>query len=292
MLSGRITKGIGGLYTVATPDGTYRCNVRGIFRKQKLAPAIGDFVGIDEVDTDTREATIVRIEERKNSLVRPRVANVDQAVIVFAVANPALNADLLDRFLLTAENSGVAPVICFNKVDLLNAAGKANFDSAFCRVYEAIGYPVYRTCAATGEGLDALKAALACKVSVFAGPSGAGKSSLVNMILPGAQMETGELSRKIQRGKHTTRHAELLEAFPGSFIVDSPGFTTVSTDVFNHGNLPVLFREFAPYAGLCRFNDCKHLREPDCAVKAQIGHTIAPARYERYAALMLAVSSN
>ena len=287
MQSGRIIKGVGGLYTVATANGLYMCTARGIFRKRKITPSIGDFVDIDAVVENEKEATaiITHIHARRNTLLRPAVVNVDQAVLVFAVVRPAPNMDLLDRFILATANRDVEPLLCFNKLDLLGKNDAEAFEGTR-RIYEDAGYAVCLVSAETGEGLDVLRQALRDKVSVLAGPSGAGKSSLINAILPGANLETGALSRKIQRGKHTTRHSELFEVSPNSFIVDSPGFTTIATDELNRDNLPLLFREFAPYTGQCRYADCKHLREPHCAVKAQVGLTIAPVRYKRYETLM------
>ena len=282
MINGRIMKGVGGLYTVATENGRYACGVRGIFRKQKLEPTVGDFVGIDEINEKDKTATISRFFERKNRLIRPRVSNVDQAVIVVAAKNPDMSLDLLDRFILLAEEQRLEILICINKTDLTSDWRRVK------ELYEQIGYAVEAvSCTESGNaaGADAaeiLKPRLLGKVSVFAGPSGVGKSSVTNLLLAEMKMEVGALSEGIQRGKHTTRHAELFELAPNGFIVDSPGFTSLELNHIPRASLAGYFREFAPYLGKCRFNDCRHINEPDCAVKEKVGNEICKERYERY----------
>lgn len=273
-IEGRIIKGVGGLYTVVADDGTYNCNVRGVFRKRNFTPAVGDCVYVQLIDAEKRTGTITRFKPRRTELVRPRVANVDQAIIAFAT-HPAINVDMLDRFLLLAEERALEILICINKIDLTGGY------EPMIRRYSAAGYRVLAVSAETGEGIDGLRRELDRRVSVFAGPSGVGKSSLVNILLSADRMETGELSHKIGRGKHTTRHAELIELYPGTYVVDTPGFTSLSLEHVAPEGLDRLFREFLPL-GQCRFNDCRHISEPDCAVKARVGDTIAPERYERY----------
>jgi len=275
-IEGRIIKAVGGLYTVATEHGRYDCNVRGIFRKRGFTPLVGDYAVVEMIDEQKRTGTITRFRERKTELIRPRVANVDQAVIVLAAENPPMNPDMTDRFLLLAEERGLEIVICINKIDLTREYVAA------VKLYESVGYEVFSVSAKTSKGFDRLKAALEDKVSALAGQSGVGKSSLVNALMENEKMQTGELSRKLGRGKHTTRHAELIEISEGAFVVDTPGFSSLELGHIERDGLAELFREFRPYLGECRFNDCRHINEPDCAVKEQVGEGIDPVRYERY----------
>ncbi len=280
MNNGRIIKGIGGLYHVATQNGIYKCSVRGIFRKKNLAPVIGDYVTISVKDESAKEASINEIHQRKNLMLRPRVSNIDQAIIVVAPCNPPINLELLDRLLILAEDISLKILICVNKSDLMTQEMETITEQ-----YLNIGYPLINTSALTGEGINALNEFLSSKVSVFAGPSGVGKSSLVNALLPDFNAPTGELSTKISRGKHTTRHAEILEVFDGSFIVDSPGFSSLTMENISKQKLPTLFPEFRPFLDNCRFKDCIHINEPNCAIKEQINQKITKERYERYVSI-------
>ena len=275
-IEGRIVKAVGGLYTVGTEHGRYDCNVRGIFRKHKFTPLVGDYATIEMIDDKQRTGTITCFRERKTELIRPRVANVDQAVIVLAAESPPINPDMTDRLLILAEERRLDIVVCINKIDLTNEYINT------LQLYESIGYRVFAVSAKTGEGFTALKASFMCKVSALAGPSGVGKSSIVNSILESEKMQTGELSLKLGRGKHTTRHAELIEISDGAFVVDTPGFTSLDLDDIELPRLPELFREFRPFLGGCRFNNCRHINEPECAVKEQVGVSIDAGRYERY----------
>lgn len=281
MLSGTIIKGIGGFYYVQTNQGVFECRARGIFRKDGIKPAVGDKVQISILDEAKGKGSLDVIEKRKNELIRPRVANVDQAVIVFAAQSPHMNLDLLDRFLILAEEQGLKIVICINKIDL----DKKKAYNETAAIYRQAGYPVILASAETGDGLTELRQALEGEISVFAGPSGVGKSSLINSAFPEYHLQTGELSRKIERGKHTTRHAELMKIGEDGFIVDSPGFTSLSLLHIPHENLQYYFREFQPYVHACYYTGCSHTHEPDCAVKAQIGQSIANTRYQRYVCL-------
>jgi len=278
---GRIVKGVGGSYEVSCNNTVYTCAAKGIFRKKGITPLIGDRVEFEVLSEDELTGNVVNILERTNSMVRPRVANIDRAVVVFSVKRPAINVDLLDRFLILAEFEGIDAMIVLNKCDISDKAET----ELLRRTYEDIGYTVVLMSAVTLEGLDEFRRLLRGKVSVLAGPSGVGKSSIVNCVSP-KLMETGELSRKIDRGKHTTRHAELLRVDDDTFIVDSPGFTSLAVDGIGRDDIAGCFREFAPFAQRCRFNDCKHLREPGCAVKEQVGHAISADRYERYERLV------
>lgn len=278
MLKGTIIKGIGGFYYVDTEKGVYVCRPRGIFRKEGIKPTVGDYVEISVLHEKDREGSLDVIEERKTLLIRPRVANVNQAVIVFAAKSPNLNMDLLDRFLLLVEQQQLDIVICINKID----KDKTKQYENTAKLYRSIGYTVLCVSAEKEIGIEDLKQTLQNKISVFAGPSGVGKSSLINKAFPHAQMETGEISKKIQRGRHTTRHAELIQIGERSYIVDSPGFTSLYLEGITEETLQYYFREFQPYVHKCYYTGCSHTHEPDCAVKEQINKNISEIRYHRY----------
>ncbi len=275
MNKGRIIKGVGGLYYIAANGLVYECSARGKFRKDRITPTTGDFVTFTVLDRKNRKGALDTIEERKNILIRPKVANIDCAVITFAAASPNINMDILDRFLVLAEERSIPEVIiCINKSDL--AQDKSNIK----KIYGA--YPVVFTSAEENSGIDELKGMLKGKVSVFAGPSGVGKSSLINRIIPQSNRQTGEISRKIERGKHTTRQVELIDAGEDTYIVDSPGFTSLYLGNLKPDELQYFFREFKEYIGKCRFADCAHIHEPDCAIKEKVGKTIPQERYDRF----------
>lgn len=274
---GRIIRGVGGLYYVAANDSIYECSARGRFRKAKITPTVGDFVTFTVLDDVNKKGALDTIEKRKNSLIRPKVANIDTAVITFAAASPDINMDLLDRFLVLAETQRIPNiVICINKSDLVDDKAREEFNN----IYGAI-YSVAFVSATEGRGIDHLKS-LIKGVTVFAGPSGVGKSSLINALVPESNRQTGEISRKIERGKHTTRQVELLNMDNDNYIVDSPGFTSLSLDFMDACDLQYYFREFDSYLGQCRFIDCAHIAEPDCAVKEHIGNGISQERYDRF----------
>lgn len=278
MKKGTILKGIGGFYYIATDQGVYECRARGIFRKNKITPVVGDTVQIEILDEVNKKGSLDVIEKRRNELIRPRVANVDQAVIVFAAACPEMNLDLLDRFLILAEEQNLEILICINKIDLDEKESYLEIE----KLYQKAGYKVLSISTTERIGLQELKKALENKISVFAGPSGVGKSSIVNAIAPELDCSTGELSLKINRGKHTTRHAELMELFKHSYIVDSPGFTSLYLDYIPQEELKHYFREFEQYENQCKYHGCSHTHEPDCMVKNNIGDTISEMRYHRY----------
>ncbi len=278
---GQIIKGVGGLYYIKTDNGIYRGRARGIFRLQNIKPTIGDFVKITVLLEEEKECSIDEILPRKNILVRPSVSNIDQVFIVFAVKSPNPNLDLLDKFILVCENNNLDLTICLNKADLLTEKDKNEIKN----IYEKIGYKIIMVSTYDNVGLDELKEQIVNKVSVFAGPSGVGKSSIVNKLFPNAKMEIGGLSEKIQRGKHTTRHVELVEIYVNTFLVDSPGFTSLTVDDIAKEDLEHLFVEFRPYLGNCKFNDCIHIKERDCAIKDELDININRGRYERYVSL-------
>ncbi len=281
MLEGVILKGIGGFYYIDTEQGVYECRARGIFRKEGIRPTVGDAVRISVLDEENKKGSLDEILPRRNELIRPRVSNVDQAVIVFAAKSPNMNIDLLDRFLLLAEEQELDIVIVINKID---KDKKENYLEA-AEIYRKAGYPVICTSAEKGIAIEELRHALENKISVFAGPSGVGKSSLINAAFPGLELSTGAISEKIQRGKHTTRHAELIQITEKSYIVDSPGFTSLFLNHIPSEKLQYHFREMEPFVHKCYYNGCMHINEPDCAVKAQIGEEIHPLRYDRYVLL-------
>ena len=280
MLKGRIIKGIGGLYFVDTSNGIIECSVRGIFRKSKITPTVGDYVNI--LTLSDKNGIIEEILERKNILIRPRVSNIDCAVITFSIISPNINIDLLDRFLILAESQNIENIIiCINKSDLANKDDVNLITNLYGKIY-----PVVFTSTLNNKGIEDLKNLIDKKVTVFAGPSGVGKSSLINTILPNISLKTGDISKKIERGKHTTRQVELLEAWKGTYIVDSPGFTSLTIDFVEKDKLDYYFKEFRNFLGNCKFYDCKHLYEPNCAIKEQIGKNISEERYNRYTKLL------
>ncbi|MCL1996026.1 MAG: ribosome small subunit-dependent GTPase A [Defluviitaleaceae bacterium] len=277
---GRITQGIGGLYHVDTIDGIYFCKPRGIFRKQEIEPIVGDFVEIEVISDDINEATITKIQPRANQLLRPKVSNIDQSILVFSCTSPPMNVDLLDRLIILSEEQELEIVIVLNKADKPASVKKMN---SIKLEYEKIGYTVIYTSAIKGQGIDQLHAMLAGKVSVFCGASGVGKSSLVNFIYPQANMGVGQISQKGKRGKHTTRFSRLIKIEDGSdgFIVDSPGFSSLAFN-FEKSRLAHYFKEFTPFLESCRFADCHHLQEPGCQIKENVGTVISYERYIRY----------
>ncbi len=282
MNKGKIIKGIGGLYYIAAYGSIYKCSARGRFRKAKITPTVGDYVEFTILDENSKTGALDKILPRINFLIRPKVANIDTAIITFAATSPNINMDLLDRFLLLAEYQSIPKiVICINKCDLVSDAEKQKIKDIYGNIYSVVF-----TSAVEHKGLEELREAIKGGVAVFAGPSGVGKSSLINSLIPESNRQTGEISRKIERGKHTTRQVELLEAFDeNTFIVDSPGFTSLSLDFMTTEELPEYFIEFKPFLGKCYYNDCQHINEPDCAIKEEIGKSIAKCRYERYTIL-------
>lgn len=279
-MQGKIIKGIAGFYYVQTAEsGVYECKAKGIFRKEKQKPMVGDQVEISVTDEEKKNGNINEILPRKNMLIRPAVANIDQVLVIFAAASPKPNLNLCDRFLVSMERQKVPAVICFNKMDMVGEEEKEKLR----QIYANSGCRVLFTCARKEEGIDALKQILEGKTTAVAGPSGVGKSSMVNLLAPDAQMETGEISHKIDRGKHTTRHSEILPIGADTYICDTPGFSSLAVWDMEKEELKDCFREFDPYEGTCRFLGCTHTHEPDCMVKEALKEgKISKERYQNY----------
>lgn len=280
MRQGKIVKGIAGFYYVyVVGSGLYECKAKGVFRKQKQKPLVGDDVQIDVISEEEMTGNVADILPRKNALVRPAVANVDQALVIFAAASPKPNLNLLDRFLLMMERQGVPTMICFNKQDLATEEELG----ALREAYRTSRYPILFLSAKKKDGIEAVRELLTGKMTTVAGPSGVGKSTLINLLAPDVQMETGEISEKIQRGKHTTRHSQLIYLGKDTFIFDTPGFSSLSVDFFEKETLGALFPEFEPFEKNCRFTGCSHIGEPDCGVKEALAEgKISQSRYENY----------
>lgn len=279
-MKGKIVKGIAGFYYVhVVESGVYECKAKGVFRKEKIKPLVGDNVEIEVLNEDPKEGNIVRILPRKNELIRPAVANIDQALVVFAVAKPDPHFNLLDRFLVMMETKELPVVLCFNKSDIADDA----LIEKLRQVYEPTGYPLIFTSAREDDNIEEVRKVLKGKTTAIAGPSGVGKSSIINLLQPEANMETGTISRKIERGKHTTRHSELFPIDEESYIMDTPGFSSLYVNDFEKEELKYYFPEFAEYEGMCRFNGCDHVHEPGCAVKEAVEEKkIHEIRYQDY----------
>ena len=290
-VTGRIMKGIAGCFYVK-PDNApmtepyYECKAKGIFRKYGQKPLIGDQVLMDILDPEDRTGIVTTILPRKSELIRPAVANVDQVLLVFAIKDPDPNRGLIDRFLMNMERQNVPVIMALNKCDLNADREKSDL----IRTYSDLaGYDLVPISVREKEGIEPLCRLLDHKTTVFAGPSGVGKSSLVNFLQPDAGMEIGEISRKIRRGKNTTRHSEIIscgeQCAPDSFLIDTPGFSSVSLDQMELMDLELCFPEFVPHLGKCRFAGCAHIgeRAEDCPVKKMVlDGKMSSSRYENY----------
>ena len=274
-MKGKIIKGIGGFYYVKTDEGIIECKARGKFRHKSLKPMVGDNV---KIKIENGKGTIEDIDERTSELIRPTVANVTQAFVVFAVKNPDLNFDLLNRFLVLCESNNIKVIVALNKIDLVNEEEKENLKKRI----NSIGYEVLFINAKKGIGVEDLKERLSNNVTVLCGPSGAGKSTLINTLTDKEHMETGEVSEKIGRGKHTTRHSELIEVSDG-YIVDTPGFSTLDVNFINKEELRYCFPDFEKFNNSCKYRGCLHYKEPGCAVKDAVENgEINKYRYDFY----------
>ncbi len=280
MTRGKIIRAIAGFYYVDVKDlGLLECRAKGAFRNDGIKPLVGDDVEVEILDGAVMLGNITKILPRKNFLERPAAANVDRAVVIFSASFPKPNLNLLDRFLLMMRTRNIESGICFNKTD----ASDADELEGLVRTYSGSGCRVYKTSAVTGEGLDELLEDLCGKTTVFAGPSGVGKSSIVNRIFPDANMETGEISEKIKRGRHTTRHSELFSPKEGVYIMDTPGFTSLRLPDIEKADIKRHYPEFDEYGEMCRFCGCAHIDEPDCAVRGAVdAGKISKSRYDGY----------
>lgn len=281
-MEGLIIKGIGGFYYVDTGSEVIEAKGRGIFKKDGITLAVGDKVQLEIIDEAEKKGVINGIYPRKNQFIRPPIVNVDTFVVVFAASKPKPNLVLVDKFLVMAEMHGVEALICINKSDLVSPEVLAEYKA----IYENI-YPVIAVSARSGEGMDELKGAVSGKTAALAGPSGVGKSTIINTLIPHANMETGSISEKTKRGKHTTRHVEIFKADGGGRIFDTPGFTSFEIMEAEEDNLMHYYPDIDRYSANCYYDNCRHLKEPSCAVREALNEgKIHRLRYESYAANM------
>lgn len=282
-MQGKIIKGIAGFYYIYAEDGNvYECKAKGIFRKDNFKPLVGDNVEITVLNEEEKEGSVTSILPRRNSLIRPAVANVDQAFLIFAMENPKPNFLLLDRFLIMMKQQEIPAAICFNKKDV----GEKEEMEKLYEIYTGCGYRVVLSSTYEGEGMDEIHEILKGKTTVVAGPSGVGKSSITNCMQGEVQMETGEISKKLKRGKHTTRHSQVIPVEKNTFLVDTPGFSSLYLTDMKEEELRDYFPEFVMYEPQCRFQGCMHIHEPGCAVKKALSEgKISQQRYDNYLAL-------
>lgn len=282
-MKGKIIKGIAGFYYVHVPDkGVYECKAKGIFRKEQIKPLVGDNVEIDLLDEEEKTGNIRLLLPRSSQLIRPAVANVDQALVIFAITHPQPNFNLLDRFLIMMQQQGLPCIICLNKQDL-DTEGKG---ADYADIYKACGYETLIVSARQKQGLKQLKDLLKGRTTTVAGPSGVGKSSLINCLQSGTVMETGEISAKIERGRHTTRHTELIAMEEDTYILDTPGFSSLGLFDLEKEQLAAYYPEFQSHEALCRFSGCSHMAEPQCGVKQALEQgLVSRLRYENYCQL-------
>lgn len=277
MINGTIVKALSGFYYVQTENDILECKARGRFRLDGTSPLVGDRVKCS-IDSNNK-GRIDSVDERKNWFIRPAVANIDALVFVASNANPVTDPFLIDRVSVIAEDADCELIVCINKTDL-EPAGE------LYEIFEKAGFPVVKTSANSGEGIAELRDLLKGKICAFTGNSGVGKSSILNVLLPGINIQTGEVSDKLGRGRHTTRHVELYDLGDGILAADTPGFASFDIEMMNvipKEQLQYNFREFSPYIGSCRFNDCAHLKEPGCAVTAALeAGDITQSRYRSY----------
>ena len=279
-MQGKIIRGIAGFYYVHVPAiGVLECKAKGIFRKNNLKPLVGDWVEVSLLDEENKKGNIDEVLERSNELIRPAVANIDQALVIFAIKKPEPNLNLLDRFLIMMQQKEIPCVLVFNKSDLVTDEEKQKLRE----IYSGSGCEILFVSAKQDEGIEEIRNVLRGKTSTVAGPSGVGKSSLINKLQSGVNMETGSISEKIERGKHTTRHTEFIPIGDDTFIMDTPGFSSLAVFDMEKEELEQFYPEFEDYRDTCRFNGCSHTHEPGCSVKEAIKEgKISKERYDNY----------
>lgn len=282
-MRGKIVKGIAGFYYVHVNDcGIYECKAKGVFRKDNKKPLVGDDVILDVLDEEKKLGNISEILERSSELIRPAVANVDQALVIFSIVKPQPNFNLLDRFLIMMEQQNLPCIICFNKLDM----DEADSGKAYEQIYRQCGYETLLVSAGTGQGVEELKELLKGKTTTVAGPSGVGKSSLINRLQSDKVMETGSISEKIERGKHTTRHSELIAIEEDTYILDTPGFSSLSLFDMEKEDLAGFYPEFTEHEKYCKFGGCSHIGEPVCGIKDAVAEgSVNKMRYDNYVLL-------
>lgn len=277
-MRGKIIKGIAGFYYVHANE-IYECKAKGVFRKDKRKPLVGDDVELDVLDREKLKGNITGILPRHSELIRPAVANVDQALVIFAITKPQPNFNLLDRFLIMMGQQKLPCIICFNKLDIDEDSNGARYEE----IYRNSGYTTLSVSAEKEINMDKLLDLLKGKTTTVAGPSGVGKSSIVNRLQAGTVMETGAISEKIERGRHTTRHSELIAVDECTYILDTPGFSSLGLFNIEKEELADFYPEFAEYEKYCRFGGCSHISEPICGVKDAVSEgVINSMRYENY----------
>ncbi|PWU68912.1 ribosome small subunit-dependent GTPase A [Gracilibacillus dipsosauri] len=279
MAKGRIIKALSGFYYVDYNGKVFRCRGRGVFRKRKITPLVGDSVEFEE--SGEQEGYITAIDDRKNELVRPPIANVDQAIVLSSAKEPNLSLNLLDKFLVMVESKHIQPILFFTKMDLLEKSEAQSLQSKL-QYYQDIGYTIRFLSKEDQDLVEQVSSFLEQRISVFAGQSGVGKTSLLNALIPGLELETNEISESLGRGKHTTRHVELIP-FQNGLIADTPGFSALDFAELELESLPNCFPEFVERRDTCKFRGCMHIKEPGCAVKTAVEHKeILAERYENY----------
>lgn len=295
-LTGRIIKGIGGFYYVDAAGALYETRARGLFRKQGVTPLVGDTVKIEVIDDEEKTAFLTDIQERSSELIRPAVANVDQALVIFACAHPVPSTGLLDRFLINMERQEMETIVVLSKVDLLEDEDGNPLPelTALCDIYRSAGYQVIELSNKTGQGLEDISSAIEGKCTVLSGPSGVGKSSLINSLVPGFNAQTGDISKKLRKGKNTTRHTEIISV-PGvldTYVIDTPGYSSIELMVEDESDVKLYMREFEGLNETCRFTGCSHMAEPGCSVKEKVDEgKISRGRYESYIDMFSEVKS-